>query len=228
MQHSAGQEGAERLNPSISNPNWLILRRRRALFETWFKELPDQALRILDVGGRIQPYRPLLNGKLGQYVALDLRRTPLVDIVANAEQLPLPDGHFDLALCTQVLEYVSDPRMVIAEIYRVLKKDGVLLLSVPAIFPRDSDPEYWRFLPASLKMLLRRFHKVEIFPEVYSIAGVLRTLNVFLASSPSAALRMLLRFTLIPTFNVAGAVLESVALSRNDQFTANFSALAQK
>jgi len=62
-----------------------------------------------------------------------------------------------VVLCTQVLEYVPFPQKVVDEMRRVLRPGGYLFLSVPAIFPRDSDPEYWRFLPSSLLLLLRDF-----------------------------------------------------------------------
>jgi SAM-dependent methyltransferase len=221
-------EGRQRLYPSISNPSWLVLRRRRELFQRWLDKVPDRELSILDVGGRIQPYRALLSNRVRRYVAVDPRSTPLVNVVGQAEHLPLPDGVFDVVFCTQVLEYVADPRTVVAEIYRVLRPGGFLLLSAPTMFPRDSDPEYWRFLPSSLRLLLSSFSSAEVAPEGYSITGVLRTINVFLASLSSPMVRYLLRATLIPTLNVAGMVLESVLPSTNDQFTVNFSVLAQK
>ncbi len=67
---------------------------------------------------------------------------------------------FDLVICTQVLEYLPDPSLAVEEIRRVLRKGGVAFISVPSIFPRDSDNEYWRFLPEGLRYLLRDFHTV--------------------------------------------------------------------
>ena len=71
------QQGRERLFPSLSNPNWLILRERRKIFERWLAQLPSHKLDVLDVGGRIQPYRTLLTDRVRRYVAVDLRLTPL-------------------------------------------------------------------------------------------------------------------------------------------------------
>ena len=51
---------------------------------------------MLDVGGRIQPYRVLLPGI--RYLAIDLQVTPLVDVVANAERIPFCKQEFDLVL----------------------------------------------------------------------------------------------------------------------------------
>ncbi len=223
------REGRRRLNPSLSDPNWLVLRRRREIFKKWMANLAGAELDVLDVGGRIQPYRSLMDGRIRRYVAIDVRRNALVDVVARGEQTPLPSDYFDLVICTQVLEYVAEPAAVIAEIYRMLKPGGSLLLSVPAIYPYDSAFDSWRFLPAGLRYLLGSFHTVEIVPEGSSISGFVRTacvgLNMF---AKPVFLGTVLRFTLIPVLNLAALALETAAGSSNDQLSANFSALATK
>jgi 2-polyprenyl-6-hydroxyphenyl methylase/3-demethylubiquinone-9 3-methyltransferase len=47
----------------------------------------------------------------------------------------LPDGTFDGVLCSSVLEYVSDPRAALGELRRLLKPNGLLLVSVPNAHP---------------------------------------------------------------------------------------------
>jgi SAM-dependent methyltransferase len=222
-------EGQQRLNPAITNPNWLVLRERRKVFIKWLSQVPVVPLSVLDVGGRIQPYRPLLEGRLGRYVAVDIRSTPLVDIVALGEQLPLRDAFFDLVICTQVLEYVEEPRKVIGEIHRVLKPGGFLLLSVPAIYPIDSEYDRWRFLPSGLCNLLASFQRIEVHAEGSSIDGLFRTVAVWIASfARPLFFNRLLRWTLIPVLNLVGSGIASAVGSSNAQFAANFSALAVK
>ena len=50
---------------------------------------------------------------------------------ANAERLPFPDGHFDRIFCTEVLEHVQRPEVVIGEIARVAKPDAIIVISIP-------------------------------------------------------------------------------------------------
>jgi len=50
---------------------------------------------------------------------------------ANAEQLPFPDGHFARIICTEVLEHVQRPDVVIGEIARVAKPDAIIVISIP-------------------------------------------------------------------------------------------------
>ncbi len=47
----------------------------------------------------------------------------------RAEQLPVPDAGFDLAICTDVLVHVDDPQRVIAEVGRALRPGGVFFWS---------------------------------------------------------------------------------------------------
>jgi SAM-dependent methyltransferase len=223
------REARERLYPALSNPSWLVLGKRREIFRSWLNRLPLCDLRVLDVGGRIQPYRPLLEDRLGRYLALDLRYTPRVDVVGCGEQMPFVDGEFDFVICTQMLEYAADPASVMAEIHRVLKPGGCLFLSVPAVYPRDAEFDTWRFLPQSLRVLLGRFDHAEIVPEGSSISGLFRTICACLVLfAHPTALREILRFTVVPVLNLTAFGLESMISSADDRFAANFSAWAQK
>src|SRR5260370_18330358 len=78
------RESRARLYPSITNPNWLVLRRRREIFKHWLRGLEIRHLRALDVGGRLQPYRTLLADDVA-YTAVDIRTTPLVAVVSPRE-----------------------------------------------------------------------------------------------------------------------------------------------
>src|SRR5579863_3738343 len=87
-----------RLYPSITNPNYLVLRRRRMILGQWMEGIPTQRLVVLDIGGRYQPYRPLIQPRVQRYVALDIVSTPLVDVVGTGDQLPFKDETFDLVI----------------------------------------------------------------------------------------------------------------------------------
>jgi len=142
--------------------------------------------------------------------------------------LPFRGEQFDLVICTQVMEYFPDPARAVEEIGRVLRKGGFVFLSVPSVFVRDNDDEYWRFLPAGLRYLLREFDSVEVIPEGNSLTGLFRTLNVFLVSFFRPRILLpLCRWTLVPLVNVTGFVLERAG-GCNEHFTANFSVWARK
>ncbi len=221
--------GRERLYPSVTSPNWLVLRKRRELFQNWLAGMRLSNPAVLDVGGRIQPYRPLIDEGRARYTAVDLNITPLVNVAGDAQQLPFASDIFDLVICTQMLEYAPEPPRVIAEIRRVLKTGGCLLMSVPSVFPRDADYDRWRFLAPGIRQLLSEFSSVEIVPEGGSITGFFRTINSCLQIfARYDFLRTVLRYTVVPILNVAGALLEAMAGSTNDQFAVNYSVFAKK
>jgi len=49
----------------------------------------------------------------------------------DGSKLPFPDAHFDAVISYEVLEHVQDEHESLAEIYRVLKPKGEIVLSVP-------------------------------------------------------------------------------------------------
>lgn len=47
------------------------------------------------------------------------------------EKVKLPQEYFDLVIMNHTLEHVDDPNVVLGKVYRILKKDGILLVDVP-------------------------------------------------------------------------------------------------
>ena len=230
---------ADRLHPSLTNPNFLVLSSRRKIFQRWIADFEDKKLRILDIGGRYQPYRPLFAGRAGQYVACDILQTEAVDVVGSGEALPFAANSFDVVIATQVFDYFQRPHLAAAEIHAALKLGGALLMSVPSLAPRFADNECWRFTPAGIRATLSglsesgfdksRFSKIEIAPETSSLGGLIRTANLGLHTfARYRPLQKLHEFTVCPCLNLLGMALENLRLTTNDQFTPNYSVLAIK
>ncbi len=84
------------------------------------------------------------------------------NLVADATNIPLPNASVGTVLCTEVLEHVPDDSIVIAEMFRILKRDGRLILTVPGIdVPKHEKPpyqiDYRRYNLDDLKRLLLKF-----------------------------------------------------------------------
>lgn len=65
-------------------------------------------------------------------------------IVGDLHKMPFEDESFDKAVMSEVLEHVADDTLVLKEVFRILKQNGVLVISVPSIkYPFLWDPINW-------------------------------------------------------------------------------------
>jgi len=121
---------------------------------------------LLDVGAGSSPYRHLFTHCV--YRAQDFTRLEpaqllgksgysAIDIVSEADAIPVGDASFDAILCTEVLEHVPEPIRVVKEFGRILRPGGLLILTAPLGSAIHQQPyhfyggytPYWyrRFLP---------------------------------------------------------------------------------
>ncbi|MBZ0308765.1 MAG: class I SAM-dependent methyltransferase, partial [Anaerolineae bacterium] len=130
---------------------WLATKDLYAHLREW---LPQIQGRVLDVGCGPKPYqRWMIN--VTEYVGLDLPHNPAADIhVKPDKRWPLPESSFDVVLCSQVIEHVQNLRLTLAEIDRVLKPGGRLILSAPFIYNLHGPQDFRRFSAAELEQLL--------------------------------------------------------------------------
>lgn len=105
---------------------WLHLRRQG---------LPKPGMRVLHVAPEHSLFRRFSGEKGITYVAGDKHEPgyqwPAGTIELDVTALRFPDAHFDLVICSHVLEHVPDDRGALRELHRVLKPGGMGLLLVP-------------------------------------------------------------------------------------------------
>lgn len=95
-------------------------------------------------------------------IGIDIKSGPGVDVVASVYELPFVENEFDTVLCVSVLEHLEDPRKAIAEMHRVLKPGGKIIISVPFLFPiHDAPGDYWRFTKYGLRNLFSEGWNIE-------------------------------------------------------------------
>jgi SAM-dependent methyltransferase len=130
----------------------------RAVTETF--ALPGP---VVEIGSYLVPgqeglanLRELFPGR--DYLGVDLRPGPGVDRVADVEALPLPDASVGTVVAMNTFEHVRRFWRGFAEVHRVLRPDGVLLVSCPFYFHIHGFPsDYWRFTPQALEVLLEAY-----------------------------------------------------------------------
>lgn len=131
------------------------------IYKTGRAELYDQIKkhssvingRVLDIGSSsFARYQGLF--KYSEYVKMDVEEKKGVDVVGKIENLPFPDNSFDSIVCTQVLGDVFDLKKAFSEMKRVLKPNGVALITESLFDPLHDEPhDFWRFTEHSLRQL---------------------------------------------------------------------------
>ena len=146
--------------------------RRHYVDQFHFEHVPrlPRGCRIVDLGGHRSTKRGSFDIRRYDYevVCVNLSTEKGADIVADVAELPFADRSFDVALCSELLEHVPDPRSVLAETYRVLKQDGQLLICVPFLYHIHADPyDYGRYTDHYWNRVLHEagFAGVDIRPQ---------------------------------------------------------------
>ncbi|HEY1859812.1 MAG TPA: methyltransferase domain-containing protein [Gemmataceae bacterium] len=126
-------------------------------------ETVDCPAPILEIGSyqvagqeELAELRSLFPGK--PYLGVDMRPGPGVDSVADVEALPQRSASMGTVIALNTFEHVPHFWKGFAEVQRVLRPDGVFLVSCPFYFHIHSYPnDYWRFTPEAFKLLLNDF-----------------------------------------------------------------------
>ena len=115
--------------------------------------------RTLDIGAGLKPFREYF--KSSSYVTLDSNADLKPDVIGDITNLPFKDGEFDSVVCLEVLEHVADTKRSLAEVSRVLRPRGILMLSTPMHWPLHYEPhDYYRFTKYGLAEILKDDFKV--------------------------------------------------------------------
>ncbi len=124
--------------------------------------LPQSAGVLVDVGCGAQPYRSLVPPAV-RYIGLDSADAEkhfgynVPDtIYFEGTVWPVEDAVADTVLCTETLEHILEPTVLLREAHRTLKSGGGrLILTVPFAARWHYIPyDYWRYTPSSLEHLL--------------------------------------------------------------------------
>lgn len=149
-----GARAARRGNPSFV---WRAGQNRRLnMITTWGRlDVAGPVERILVDGCGVGMYVRALAPYATQVHGIDIEAEYLTQAVANApeaelelaacERLPYAPGAFDLVLSHEVLEHVQSDRAAVAEMVRVTRPGGRIIVFVPnRRYPFETHGHYWR------------------------------------------------------------------------------------
>lgn len=97
------------------------------------------------------------------------------DLHGDLCQAPLESTSLDGVVLTEVLEHCVDPRQAVAEVHRLLRPGGLLLVTSPFWWPdhrTDAYADYWRFTEQGWRLLLAAFVDVSVTPCQFTREGL--------------------------------------------------------
>lgn len=135
------------------HPQWLLGNNRATAY--WVSQRASG--RVLDIGCADRWIARHLALDV-QYFSLDYPPTGRAlyeakpDVFGDATRLPFADASVDTVLLLEVLEHLHCPADSLSEIARVLRPGGVLLLTLPFLYPvHDAPYDYQRYTAHGMK-----------------------------------------------------------------------------
>ena len=150
---------------SLMNP-YDLERRLEVVFEELLGGRTLGGLSVLDVGCGTGPFTLAARGRGGRITSIDigvelLRRArdkgAPWPVAGDAAALPFRDASFDVVISSECIEHTAHPERSVAEMLRVLRTGGTLVLTCPN--------RAWRWsVPIATALHLRRYHGLEHWP----------------------------------------------------------------
>ena len=115
--------------------------------------------RVLDIGCGTGWFLEALRARYPTHTLVgldmhhDLNPSNFEFVTGCGNRLPFNGQSFDGVSCKAVLEHLQNPLEALCEINRVLRYDGVLLISVPSIYDRHFWDDYTHIRPFTEKSL---------------------------------------------------------------------------
>ncbi len=125
----------------LERDHWWFRGRRRVYLELLAGELGEDRGLALDLGCGLGGFLPPLSELGFEVIAADMdfdslgycrQRGFAASSQVDCYRLPFPDNSFDLVTLFDVVEHIEDDGRVLAEVARILKPGGRVMLSVPA------------------------------------------------------------------------------------------------
>ena len=185
---------------------------------------------VLDIGG---------GRKRGEFkvpddvtwIVLDVNKERCPCILGDAGSIPVKSNTVDCVKCTELLEHVEHPEVVLNEITRVLKPGGTLILSIPFNLGIHADPyDYQRFTDQKLERMLEgNFHIQTLKKQGLYFTVIADMIRQGIVNS-KRGLRLVFR-PLLPMLNIM-VKLDNLTSVRNSKimnaFTTGFFVIATK
>lgn len=120
--------------------------------------------KLLDLGCGKVPLYEAYKDYISENICIDWegngQENIFLDIVSDInKRLPLKNDEFNTIISSSVIEHLQEPEQIFREMHRVLKKEGIAILSVPFLYPLHEEPyDYFRYTKYALEMFASKNH----------------------------------------------------------------------
>lgn len=124
-------------------------------------------IKVLDVGGIYdvphKTYRKHFTEYLNMsWTVTDIAKHPTTDVLLEEPYTyPFDNEYFDLVVSGQMLEHCVNPFKAVAEMKRVLKSGGMIVLSAPSAGPAHDVRDGWRFMDDGFQFIMEDIGGIE-------------------------------------------------------------------
>jgi len=147
----------------LLNPSYII---RKLLYKAIYNNSQNIKGVVLDFWCWEKPYKDLFKYK--KYIWVDYKSSGHdntrndIDIYWDWKKIPVDNELFDSFICTEVLEHVFDIDTTLNEIYRVLKKWGKWIITIPFfVWEHEIPYDFARYTYFAIEDILEK-HKFKI------------------------------------------------------------------
>ena len=169
--------------------------------------------KVLNVGSSTDKFRKFLQPHIDKYIFryfkekkievshLDYKKDNGVDIqcdILNLEEISkVSTQNFDTVICSNLLEHVEDIKLACENLTKILKLNGLMILTVPYVYPKHNDPidNLFRPSPKDLSSYFTKFKKID--------EKIIDIKPIFFTNSKLNIIKFLIRLFL-PFFNLKG------------------------
>jgi SAM-dependent methyltransferase len=140
------------------NPNYFS---RKGLLRSIRKEAPFLKGRLLDFGCGRKPWKSLFD--VEEYIGVDIEESghnhhdSVIDVYYDGHHIPFEDNSFDSVFSSETFEHLFNIDEILAELNRVLKPGGNMLVTIPFAWNEHEEPyDFARYTSFGISHILKK------------------------------------------------------------------------
>lgn len=195
--------------------------------------------KLLDFGCGSKPYIDLFKN-VKEYIGVDIEvsghdfHDKKADFFYDGKKLPFNDEEFDSIFSSEVLEHVFNIDEILSELNRVLKKKGLMLITIPFVWDEHEQPyDFARYTTFGIKYLLEKhgFRIVEIKKSSTYIEAITQMLIMYMYKNfltKYKSFNIFIRLFLMVPLTLLGLIFSKILPNKGNDFYLNNIILVEK